>query len=105
MTEEAKRTAEGNVATRLRLLAETELEAQAQWLQGRVYLLEDENAKLRAALREYMNDCSICGGGGTLMEYDEITDCYLWRDCEACKDARAALETREAGVSQEGDNG
>lgn len=53
--------------------------------------LRAENAKLRAALREYVDDCSICGGDGSLLEYDKIEECYLWRNCEACSDARAAL--------------
>ena len=50
-----------------------------------------EIGRLREALEAYAARCTICSGGGSIVEEDSATGALLWRDCPGCTPARAAL--------------
>lgn len=56
-----------------------------------------EIERLREALEAYAARCTICSGGGSIVEEDSATGALLWRDCPGCTPALAAL----AGDSHE----
>ena len=58
---------------------------------ARIAELEADNARLREALEAYAARCTICSGGGSIVEEDSATGALLWRDCPGCTPARAAL--------------
>jgi len=50
-----------------------------------------EIERLREALEAYAARCTICSGGGSIVEEDSATGALLWRDCPGCTPARAAI--------------
>ena len=59
---------------------------------------------LEAALRETMSRCTDCGGRGSFVKHDEVTDRDLWESCASCAVGYAALEsnmTDQVTVTQE----
>ena len=49
---------------------------------------------LEAALRETMSRCTDCGGRGSFVKHDEVTERDLWESCASCAVGYAALESQ-----------
>ena len=74
----------------------TPASSQIVFLEQRVAVLEDDNERMRAVLTKADKLYRICDG--EIPEPENIK--AVWDDTKAS--VRAALETREAGVSSEG---
>ena len=56
--------------------------------------LQSRIEAMEAALRETMSRCADCGGRGSFVKHDEVTDRDLWESCAFCAVGYAALESQ-----------